>query len=390
MHIEEGVLRAYLDKELAPRDKENTEKHLADCPQCRQVTEDLKNETSRIQEIFSLIETGNDGPPQKSKAALTQMKDQVNKLRSKKTNKISKWFSSVPRPAWIILIVIAILAIGLTFSPVRAIANTFLGLFRVEQVRVIEFQDNDIPEKLSASSQFEYMMSNQVNIQENGDPQEVENAAEASSMAGFSVRLPLEIEGESQLRVIPGGVATFNIDLEQINSILADIDQSDIKLPENLEGASITVDIPASVEARFGDCEVEETEEKTDTGSKEFLPSPCTTFVQAPSPLIEAPPEMDIVKIGEAFLQITGMSPEEAAEFSRNVDWATTLIIPVPRNNSEHEEVEVDGVTGIHIKHYEYKTGEMYLLVWVKGGIIHGLAGPGNKSDALLIANSLN
>ena len=233
-------------------------------------------------------------------------------------------------------------------------------------------------------------MSNQVNIQENGDPQEAENAAEASSLAGFSVRLPSEIEGESQLRVIPGGVATFNIDLEQVNSVLADIDRSDIKLPENLEGASITVDIPASVEAHFGDCDVEATEGGTDTGSKEFLPSPCTTFVQAPSPLIEAPPEMDIVKIGEAFLQITGMSPEEAAEFSRNVDWATTLIIPVPRNNSEHEEVEVDGVTGIHIKHYEYKTGEMYLLVWVKGGIIHGLAGPGNKSDALLIANSLN
>jgi len=52
----------------------------------------------------------------------------------------------------------------LTFSPIRAIANTFLGLFRVEQVRVVEFQNNDMSEKLGASSQFEYMMSNQVNI----------------------------------------------------------------------------------------------------------------------------------------------------------------------------------------------------------------------------------
>jgi len=83
------------------------------------------------------------------------------------------------------------------------------------------------------------------------------------------------------------------------------------------------------------------------------------------------------------------MSPEEAADFSQNVDWATTLIIPVPRYYSEHEEVPVDDVTGILIKHYEYKTGDMYLLVWVKDGIIHGLTGPGEKSDALLIANSL-
>jgi hypothetical protein len=190
--------------------------------------------------------------------------------------------------------------------------------------------------------------------------------------------------------VIPGGAATFNIDLEQINTVLADIDRTDIMLPENLEGASITVEIPASVEARFGDCEVEEAEGDTDTGSKEVRPLSCTTFVQAPSPMVDAPPDMDIIKIGEAFLQITGMSPEEAAEFSQNVDWATTLIIPVPRYDAEHEEVKVDGVAGILIKHYEYKTGDLYLLVWVKDGIIHGLAGPGDKSDALLIANSLN
>lgn len=389
MHIEEGTLRAYLDEELPSEEFENTKNHLVSCPQCQEAAEALKNETGRVLQILECIDDGSKGPPEDSKAALAQMKTQIDKSKEKEVNMSGKLFSSIPRPAWIILAVIALLAIGLTFSPIRAIANTFLGLFRVEQVRVVEFQNNDMSEKLGASSQFEYMMSNQVNIQEYGDPQDAADAAEASSLAGFAVRLPSETKQESSIRVIPGGKATFNIDLEQINTILTDIDRSDIQLPRNLDGASITVEIPASIEARFGECEFEEMESELETDSEAVHPSSCISFIQAPSPVVEAPPDLDLVKIGEAFLQITGMSPEEAADFSQNVDWATTLIIPVPRYYSEHEEVPVDGVTGILIKHYEYKTGDMYLLVWVKDGIIHGLTGPGEKSDALLIANSL-
>ena len=389
MHIEDGNLRAYFDRELTPEEYENIREHLTDCLQCQQKAENLKNEIERVHRTLNFIETGSLGQPLDSKEALAKMKTHVQVLQEKENNMFTKLFSYIPRPAWIILAVIALLVFGLTFSQVRAIANTFLGLFRVEQVRVVEFQSENMPEKLGSSSQFEYMMSNQVNIQEYGEQQEATDAAEATSMAGFSVRLPSNMDDVSSLRVIPGGLATFNIDLQQINTILADIDMSDIKLPENLDGANITVEIPASVEARYGECDFEEKGGESKSGSDDLYLASCTSLIQAPSPVVEAPPDLDIVKIGEAFLQITGMSPEEASDFSRNVDWTTTLLIPVPRNNSEHEEIAVDGVKGIFIKHYEYKTGDMYLLIWIKDGIIHGLAGPGDKSDALSIANSL-
>jgi uncharacterized protein YfaT (DUF1175 family) len=82
------------------------------------------------------------------------------------------------------------------------------------------------------------------------------------------------------------------------------------------------------------------------------------------------------------------MTPEEAARFSSTVDWTSTFVIPVPRYNSDYQEVQVDGVTGTLIESFQY--GEQaYLLIWVKDGIVYALGGPGEADQALQIAASL-
>ena len=72
----------------------------------------------------------------------------------------------------------------------------------------------------------------------------------------------------------------------------------------------------------------------------------CTTLTQMPSPSISAPPGLDIPKISGAFLQVLGMSPEEAAQIAQTVDWTTTLVIPIPRYGTSYQEVVVDGLEG--------------------------------------------
>lgn len=302
-------------------------------------------------------------------------------------NKIS---SALPRPAWVALVVLALLIASMAFAPLRAVADSFLKLFRVEQVRVVEFDMEDRPADLGASSEFEFMMSNQVQVQEQGEPIEVANASEASALSGFAVRLPSNMEGK--YKVTPGGDITFNVDLEQVRTVLKDIGLSDIELPESIDGAVVSATIQPGVSAEYGDCnfeQFEDLEEGQTIRPEDIEPVNCTTLVQLPNPVIEAPANLEIDKLGEAYLQLTGMSPEEAAEFSRSVDWATTLVIPVPRYGTEHEQVQVDGVSGTFINHYEYKTGDMYLLVWIRDGIAYALSGPGDKSDALQIVDSL-
>ena len=387
MHLSEGEIRAYLDQELNPVQHENVKDHLETCPACQKIVETLRIRSQRLGEDLSVLDYNSAEPPFSADKARARLTARLSDSERKEGNMWDNFKSLLPQPAWITLAVITLLVVSLAFAPVRAIANTFLGLFRVEQVRVVEFSAQDLPGQLGSSSQFEYIMSNDVHIQERGEPQEVSSPEEASALAGIPIRLPTQIEGQETLEVLPGGDVTVNVDLEQIRTVLRDIGRADIELPDSLDGATVFVDIQAGVQAKYGECEFDLEEDLESHQTPRGLD--CTTFLQIPSPTVSAPQGLDIVQIGEAFLQVTGMSPEEAADFARSVDWTTTLIIPVPRYGSEHEEVQVDGVTGTLIQQFGYKMDDNYLLIWVKDGILHALSGPGDSTAALEIASSL-
>jgi len=387
MHLSAGEIRAYLDQELNPVQHENVEDHLETCAACQEMVETLRVRSQQVGEDLSVLDYNSVEPHLSAEKARARLTVRISDSEQKEGNMWDNFKSLLPRPAWITLAVIALLVVSLAFAPARAIANTFLGLFRVEQVRVVEFNAQDMPEQLGSSSQFEYIMSNDVHIQERGEPQEVSSPEEASALAGIAIRLPTQIEGQVTLEVLPGGDVTFNVDLEQIRTVLRDIGRADIELPDSLDGATVFVDIQAGVQAKYGECESDLEEDLESHQPARGLD--CTTFLQIPSPTVSAPPGLDIVQIGEAFLQVTGMSPEEAADFAHSVDWTTTLVIPVPRYDSEHEEVQVDGVTGTLIQQYGYKMDDGYLLIWVKDGILHALSGPGDSTAALEIASSL-
>ena len=387
MHLSEGEIQAYLDQELNPVQHENVEDHLETCTACQEMVETTRVRSQQVEEDFSVLDYNSAEPPLSAEKARARLTVRISDSDQKEGNMWDNFKSLLPRPAWITLAVIALLVVSLAFAPARAIANTFLGLFRVEQVRVVEISVQNMPGQLGSSSQFEYIMSNDVHIQERGEPQEVSSPEEASALAGIPIRLPTQIEGQETLEVLPGGDVTFNVDLEQIRTVLRDIGRADIELPDSLDGATVFVDIQAGVQAKYGECEFDLEEHLKSHQTARGLD--CTTFLQIPSPTVSAPPGLDIVQIGEAFLQVTGMSPEEAADFARSVDWTTTLIIPVPRYGSEHEEVQVDGVTGTLIQQYGYKMDDGYLLIWVKDGILYALSGPGDSTVALEIASSL-
>jgi hypothetical protein len=236
------------------------------------------------------------------------------------------------------------------------------------------------------------MLSEDVQFEEPGEPQKVVDAVEASALAGIPVRLPTSIEGDLDLEVQPGGQASFKVDLARVRTLLAELGQDDIQLPDELDGSTITLELPTSVVATYGDCEVNpEAAQGASSDPDAHTPdlSECTSLVQMISPTITAPPGLDLARLGEAYLQVMGMSPEEAANFSQTVDWTTTLVVPIPRYGTEYSEVQVDGVQGWFIKHPLEDQADQFLLIWIKNGIVYGLTGPGNMKSALTIAESL-
>jgi hypothetical protein len=149
--------------------------------------------------------------------------------------------------------------------------------------------------------------------------------------------------------------------------------------------------IPTSVVAQYGDCNYDSEPAQIDPDnapSIEPKPDNCTTLAQIPSPEISAPPDIDLANIGEAYLQVLGMSKEEAASFASSVDWTTTFVIPLPRYDADYQEVDINGLPGTLV----IENGgwaNHYMLLWVKGGVIYGLSGPGDKAAALKIARAI-
>ena len=111
------------------------------------------------------------------------------------------------------------------------------------------------------------------------------------------------------------------------------------------------------------------------------------TFTQAESPLVEYPADVDPVVLGEALLQVLGTEPREARRIARSIDWASTLLLPIPRELAAFSEVIVDGVSGAALAPLDGQGGA---VLWQKDGNIYLLTTQGSFDELLALVDSLS
>lgn len=392
MHLDDGKIRTYLDLEYGPDQRQHIQAHLDSCARCQARVEHLRLQSDHVeQQIASLGDLPS--PTRLSPAAARlRLESRRSFLEKESQTMHQKNTSRLPRLAWAALAVTLLLAVSLAFPPVRAIANNFLGLFRVQQFTVVQVNPQVLYGQLNNNSQFEAFFTQNVQIQERRgatrQPYPVTTATEAGAIANLPVRLPAADLEDLAIMVQPGGTASYTVDLAQLRTLLAAIGRDDILLPDSLQGAEISLQAPDAVIAQWGKClDLESMPAETidpDAGAKPAF-SKCTTLIQMPSPTISAPPELDLQQLGAAYLQFLGMSSQEAEHFARNINWASTFIIPLPRGEATYRDVPVDGVTGIIIQH----SSRQYMLAWIKDGIIYALSGTGDGSSAVTLADSM-
>ncbi len=114
----------------------------------------------------------------------------------------------------------------------------------------------------------------------------------------------------------------------------------------------------------------------------------CLELIEAPAPQVNVPDDLNIQQLAEIAFQLTRMSPTQARQLAQTIDWKTTLVLPIPRFAGSYSQVNVNGVQGTLIN-TSGRRGPGYALIWVKNGIIYGLIGHGEASDAVALANSL-
>jgi len=119
-----------------------------------------------------------------------------------------------------------------------------------------------------------------------------------------------------------------------VTTLLDEIGRSDIHIPESANGALIAVHIPKTVISMYGDCPVRQRYVSHNSQSQaealaerkmermaNIKDTNCTYLIQAPSPTVSVPPDLNMSDIAEAALELAGMTPAEARSFCQTVDW---------------------------------------------------------------------
>ena len=390
MHLSEQDLKAYFKANDSDPEAIRIGNHLSECIECQEKADQISPSGVETSRRMYVLAPGNDETSLTRHQAFARFEQQYPVKEN--ASMFNRLFNHKYRFAGVALGVVVILSIAMLFPQVRAIGSSFLGLFRVEQFTIIQVDPENIEEQLGSLSNFEFLLAEDVEFEEFGEMQDVSGKAEASDLAGFSVRLPAAGPGREKLIVQPGGRISMLVDLPKVQALLDELGLEDLRLPSELNGAEVSMELPVAVVAGYGSCEVSPEmmrEARVDPDGPIPDLRECVTLTQFPSPEINAPPGLDLARIGQAFLQVLGMTPEEAAQFSQSVDWTTTLVIPIPRSGTEYKEIMVDGVEGTLIMQSERSEFSHYLLVWIKDGIVYALTGPGDAGSALELANSL-
>ena len=390
-HLNEGQLRAALDGEL---DSEGLT-HLKACSDCQTRQKALQTQVELIADQLTFLSS----PTKEARlpASIAWHRFNQQKLNRKEIPMYKKLFASplirYGLPALLVLTLI------IAVPDIRAFASELLNLFRVQQVTVVPVDFTGMEQlEGTVGRNISQLVSDSVTIKtEPGDPVNVANTDEASQLAGFTVRAPQQMT-PSRISVMSGAAFAFTIDRAKAQALLDEAGRSDLVLPAEVDGADVSVNIPSSVSIAFGTCpepssdseaKREMEREMETSGSPARVYKDCIILAQIPSPEVSAPASLDIAKLAQIGLEFTGMTAEEAAEFTNTVDWTSTLIVPIPRNAASYQQITVDGVTGTLIERPS-DDAPQFALLWVKDGIIYTIGGLGNNTQkALEIANSL-
>lgn len=303
----------------------------------------------------------------------------------------------VPRknrgPIWIAIIAIVIVAAGLSSRPGRNLGQKFFQSLRVQKVQAVNVDLSSFVgpnANRSLQQMFSQMISDKVTVTVNENRQDASNAATASQIANFQVKLVGARKDTPKLTVVGERAFNLTVDRARLQAIFNEAGRPDLILPQSIDGAAVAVRLPRTVRAQYGSCPG-----PPSAAVNVATPTPastqysdCVILNEGPSPEVSLPPGLDLAQLAQIGLELAGMTPTQAHDFLQTVNWKTILGLPVPRSMRSYEAVEIGGLQGT-LLNTAGRRGPTYTLIWVKSGMVYSLTGYGNSGNAAALAESV-
>jgi len=382
----QNSLRAYYDGEIDATHRPEVEQHLANCPECRARVREIELAAQRVHGRLAVLDEPTAAGDVNPQIALTRFKTQHD-MGDQRDSLLARLFARAWRPAWVLGFAVLLLGLSLAFPSGRSLAQRFLATLRVERVQPVRIDFASLDSNRTLQQMLGQMISEKMVVTTDEKPQHPTSVDAATQLAGFPVRLLTARADTPQFTVEGQHAFHMTIDRQRLQEIFDQSGRTDLLLPAKLDGATVSVEVPRSVHLQYGEC-------SNRRGPGAVAPpqsagnATCLVFIEAPSPTVNVPADLNIQQLAEIALQLGGMDPAKAQEFCKTIDWRSTLVLPIPRFVDSYSSVDVNGAQGTLVSHTD-RRGSEYVLLWVKSGIIYALIGHGSSDEALKLAASI-
>jgi hypothetical protein len=215
-------------------------------------------------------------------------------------------------------------------------------------------------------------------------PQIVTSAAEAASVSGLTVpvvgSLPAGVSSTVTYAAMPQAVGVFTFDAAKAAAAAAAAGKTLPAMPAGMDGSTLTVTVGPAVVEIFGNLGSGSASDTTQINLPQLI------VAEASAPVVTSS-HSSAKEIEDYLLKQPGITPSLAAAIRAIGDPSKTLPIPIPIEYATSSTVQVQGVDGLALGD---NTGLGAAVIWIKHGVVYGVAGTLKQDAIVSIANHLS
>jgi hypothetical protein len=330
-----GALRAYLDGEPPEADRQAVTAHLDACAECRARLGELSALDTRVG--AALADATGDAPPaQEAFARLRRRLSDVPNRAAAPTPITRLTRAARSRQSAVgSAVAAALLLVVLLVPPARAAAGSLLQIFRAQSVVYVSVSPNRVQQvqnlQVDANALF---ISQPKQIGAAPSVQQADSVDAAGALAHFQAGTVTSFPvAPTSTTYTVTGPSTYQVqvNVQTVRQVLKTLGVTDVTIPDSLGAQPITASLPSIVRVGY-------------TGDNY-----TATLLEGTTPTVSLPSDVDLTKLGQAMLEVYGMSPNQASALSKQIDWRSTVVFPFPTGASELQQVTVNGARGVFL-----------------------------------------
>jgi|UPI00047A7EFF hypothetical protein len=363
-HPSEGVLRRLVDEPAGVTDADRS--HVASCPTCLAELDAVRSQAQLVGAALAPSASAMD--PDAAWARLTATAATASATRAAAARQLparsgrGRWRTAVRRPAVAVLSTVVVLA-----GAGVAAANDWLPIFQTERVAPLEVSSTELVKVPDLSAYGDVVFTH---------PPQTKQVSDAGAAAGYTglavpevSDLPQGVTGDPTYQVADQVEATFTFSAAKAAQAAAAAGEALPPPPPGLDGSRLRVQAGPALAAVWSQ----------PTGV------PTLVVARAVAPTVDSS-GVPFETVRDYLLSLPGLPDDLAAQLRDLSADGGTLPLPVPAEMVTSSTADVGGAQATVLTS---RNGLFAGVVWVRDGVMTGVAGSLSADELLTVARGL-